>query len=634
MPLTPEQRAAAAADIVANTQQLVDEVNAPDFTFEAFQIANGAKELLDEVATGKVTGEEEIWSHTDLWDFQANVDGARVGYEVLADVVEAEDPDLAATLATRFERARRAARGAGLARHRLHLLRQAHGRAGQAARRCGRRALRAPLPAHRDGDGRLTRRGVPVSAPTDPHDEPTAPTSGLSRRAVLGLGGGLAAVGVAAGFGLGRATAPEPLRRARRPPPARTRSRATHQAGIVTPAQDRLYLAAFDLTTTSRDELVELLRRWTTIAARLTQGLSAGPYGPASGPYDAPPDDTGEAADLRPAGLTITFGFGRSMFVGTPSPDGTPGEDRFGLADRLPGGLVDLPHFAADDLDPARSDGDLVVQACADDPQIAVHAIRNLSRAAFGSATIRWTQLGYGRTSSTSTAQRTPRNLFGFKDGTANVKAEETKALEEHVWVPASAADADDTDSAWLTGGSLPRRAPDPDAHRDVGPHVAARAGEPHRPHQGRGRPAVRAAPSSPSPTSPPRARAARRSSRSTRTSGWRTPTSTTASGCCAAATTSPTATTRSGRLDAGLFFLAFVRDPRTHFIPMQTSLSSNDALMEYLTHTGSGLFAVPPGIPDGVAGHRRRRHAGDHGRQPVRRAAAVRLTAGVICRA
>ena len=85
------------------TQQLVDEVNSPDFTFEAFQIANGAKELLDEVATGKVTGEEEIWSHTDLWDFQANVDGARVGYEVLADVVEAEDPELADTLATRFE---------------------------------------------------------------------------------------------------------------------------------------------------------------------------------------------------------------------------------------------------------------------------------------------------------------------------------------------------------------------------------------------------------------------------------------------------------------------------------------------------------------------------------------------------
>ena len=86
VPLTTEERAAAAADLVANTEALVDKVNAPDFTFEAFQIANGAKELLDEVASGKVTGEEEIWSHTDLWDFQANVDGAFVAFEVLRDV--------------------------------------------------------------------------------------------------------------------------------------------------------------------------------------------------------------------------------------------------------------------------------------------------------------------------------------------------------------------------------------------------------------------------------------------------------------------------------------------------------------------------------------------------------------------
>ena len=101
-PLTPEQRAAAADDLVANTQRLSDQVTADGYTFEAFQIANGAKALLDEVATGKVTGEEEIWSHTDLWDFQGNVDGARVAYEVLQDVVTERDPDLAADLDQRF----------------------------------------------------------------------------------------------------------------------------------------------------------------------------------------------------------------------------------------------------------------------------------------------------------------------------------------------------------------------------------------------------------------------------------------------------------------------------------------------------------------------------------------------------
>ena len=81
---------------------VVDAVNAPGFTFEAFQIANGAKALLDEVATGKITGEEEIWSHTDLWDVQANLDVARVAFEVLRDVATAADPELVRTLDARF----------------------------------------------------------------------------------------------------------------------------------------------------------------------------------------------------------------------------------------------------------------------------------------------------------------------------------------------------------------------------------------------------------------------------------------------------------------------------------------------------------------------------------------------------
>jgi len=102
-PLTPAARSAAAADLVSLTERLIEQVNADGFTFQAFQIGNGAKELLDEVASGKVTGEEEIWSHTDLWDFQANVDGASVAFGVLRELAEREDPQLAATLVERFE---------------------------------------------------------------------------------------------------------------------------------------------------------------------------------------------------------------------------------------------------------------------------------------------------------------------------------------------------------------------------------------------------------------------------------------------------------------------------------------------------------------------------------------------------
>src|SRR4029079_17693498 len=102
-----------------------------------------------------------------------------------------------------------------------------------------------------------------------------------------------------------------------------------HQAGIVTPAQDRLHFAAFDVITDDRDELIGLLRDWTAAAARMTQGLDAGAMGATSGSYDAPPDDTGEAIGLPPSGLTLTFGFGPSLFR-------SAGKDRLGLGGRAP----------------------------------------------------------------------------------------------------------------------------------------------------------------------------------------------------------------------------------------------------------------------------------------------------------
>ncbi len=414
--------------------------------------------------------------------------------------------------------------------------------------------------------------------------------AGLSRRTLLARGLGVAVVGGAfgAGVGVGRATAEEEgsSSLAARPPYP---FYGAHQPGIVTPAQDRMHFAAFDVVTESRDELRELLRAWTVAADRMMQGEPAGEFGPTSGPYDAPPDDTGEAIGLPPAGLTLTFGLGPSLF-----------DSRFGLEGRRPAALERLPHFPGDVLDPARSDGDLCVQACADDPQVAVHAIRNLARIGFGTVAVRWSQLGFGRTSSTTRAQVTPRNLFGFKDGTANVKAEESDALERYIWV----GPATEPRAAWLHGGSylVARRismtietwdrqtlreqetiigrtkaegAPLSGGTEHTAPDFAA---------EGRDAPLID--PSSHVALAHPEHNDGVRILRR----GYNF----------------VDGSTPLGRLDAGLFFVAFVNDPRTSYIPMQNRLAKQDLLSEYLRHTGSGLFAVPPGAqPGGHVGDR-----------------------------
>jgi deferrochelatase/peroxidase EfeB len=148
-----------------------------------------------------------------------------------------------------------------------------------------------------------------------PSPQPTQGPSGrstVSRRGLFGVAGvGLAglAAGAAGGFALG-SEEPAPAQ----PPMPGLRTYpfyGQHQAGILTPMQDRLHFAAFDVITESRGELLQFLKDWTAAAARMTQGLAAGELGPTSGPYAAPPDDTGEAIGLPPAGLTITFGSGR-----------------------------------------------------------------------------------------------------------------------------------------------------------------------------------------------------------------------------------------------------------------------------------------------------------------------------------
>ncbi len=410
----------------------------------------------------------------------------------------------------------------------------------------------------------------------------TEGTRALSRRGLLGLAGAGVA-GVALGVGADRvALAMNGMSSPAQGSSATYPFFAQHQSGIVTPAQDRLHFAAFDIADITRTELIELLKDWTAAAARMTMGASAGEFGPAGGPYDAPPDDTGEALDLPAAGLTITFGFGPQLF-----------DNRFGLASTRPAPLVDLPHFPGDALRPEVSDGDLCIQACSDDPQVAVHAIRNLSRIAFGRASIRWSQLGFGRTSSTSRAQSTPRNLFGFKDGTANLKSEDTSLINEQLWAHKNDG------SAWMVGGSYlvartirmtietwdrtSLREQEKVFGRNKGEGAPLSGGseftEPDFDLVGRGE-----APLIDENSHVRLAHSDFHSGAQLLRRGYNF----------------VDGNDELGRLNAGLFFLAYQRDPRTQFIPIQLALAKSDLLNEYIRHVGSAIFAVPPGCREG----------------------------------
>ena len=158
---------------------------------------------------------------------------------------------------------------------------------------------------------------------------------GVSRRHLLA---GLAGAGLAAGTAGLVATAPEAEAAPDAAPAAPPESypfHGEHQGGIVTPAQDRLHFASFDVTTTSRDDLVALLTAWSAAAAEMTAGR---PVGGDPTSYDSPPNDTGEAQGLPASRLTITFGFGPTLFRDAD------GKDRFGLAARQPQALRRLPH--------------------------------------------------------------------------------------------------------------------------------------------------------------------------------------------------------------------------------------------------------------------------------------------------
>lgn len=368
--------------------------------------------------------------------------------------------------------------------------------------------------------------------------------------------------------------------------------RDVHQAGITTAQQEHLHIVAFDVVTTDREDLRDLLSEWTAMAERMAEGLETTEGGALSDtsadtPSDDPsgvtvPSDTGEALGLTAANLTVTIGFGPSLF-----------DDRFGLSDRRPDELTALPKFPGDQLVEELCDGDIVIQACADDPQVAVHAVRNLTRAGSGVVEVRWSQLGYGRASKTTVDETTPRNLFGFKDGTRNILADETDDLDTHVWCPAESGKG-----SWMDGGSYmcvrrirmllevwDRQILDDQQHTfarykgsgaplgttdefdDVPFDLYLGTGGPAIPHDSH----VFLA----HPDNNDGARMLRRAYNFIEGSD------------------------SFGHLSSGLFFIAYVARPSVDFTPVQMALAHKDKMNEYVRYESKAIFACPPGLGD-----------------------------------
>ncbi len=410
---------------------------------------------------------------------------------------------------------------------------------------------------------------------------------GISRRELFKIAGATGAGLAVGGGGVGATLAAKGIVDAGSSPVnASVPFFGRNQAGIATPQQDRLVFAAFDLATEDVSEVRDLLREWSAAAALMSEGQ---PVGEESENAYLPPDDTGEALDLSPARLTLTFGFGPTLFE-------YDGADRFGLAASRPAALEDIPRMPGDSLEPERSGGDLCIQACADDPQVAFHAIRNLTRIARGVATMRWSQIGFGRTSSTSKAQETPRNLMGFKDGTNNVKAEDGDLIDGYVWVPPG------DESAWMRDGTYVvarrirmlievwDRSSLNDQEQTIGRHRLS--GAPLRSEDEfdavdlettgpDGQPLI--------PTDAHVRLSRENSDEKILRRGY---------------SFTDGMDSKRGQLDAGLFFISFQRDPQKQFVPLQRRLAENDALNGYISHTGSALFACPPGArEDGYVG-------------------------------
>ena len=332
-----------------------------------------------------------------------------------------------------------------------------------------------------------------------------------------------------------------------------------HQSGITTPMQKNIYFVVLDLHTKDKEEIIQLFKDWTDYSEKLVNGDLVKKDGSNA---LLPPSDTGETVGLNPYRLTLTFGVSASFLT------------KLGLEKKRPKLFRDLPAFPKEQLREQYTGGDIVIQACADDEQVAFHAVRNLIRKGRNKVTMKWSQSGFA---AIGDRMETPRNLFGFKDGTANVTTE--KDFDKVVW-----ADSQD----WMKNGSYM-------AVRRIIMHLETwdrtnlqeqentfgRYKESGAPFGKKNEfdevdlsllpvdSHVRLAKEVDLPI-------LRRSY-----------------------SYSDGIDPKTGQFDAGLLFIAFQKDPDS-FVKIQTNLGADDKMNEYVTHIGSGLFACFGGVKEG----------------------------------
>ncbi len=332
-----------------------------------------------------------------------------------------------------------------------------------------------------------------------------------------------------------------------------------HQAGITTPMQKNIYFVVLDLRTKDKEEIIQLFKDWTDYSEKLVNGDLVKKDGSNA---LLPPSDTGETVGLNPYRLTLTFGVSASFLT------------KLGLEKKRPKLFRDLPAFPKEQLREQYTGGDIVIQACADDEQVAFHAVRNLIRKGRNKVTMKWSQSGFA---AIGDRMETPRNLFGFKDGTANVTTE--KDFDKVVW-----ADSQD----WMKNGSYM-------AVRRIIMHLETwdrtnlqeqentfgrykESGAPFGKQNEFDEVDLSLLPVD------SHVRLAKEVDlpilrRSYSYSDGIDP--------------------KTGQFDAGLLFIAFQKDP-DRFVKIQTNLGADDKMNEYVTHIGSGLFACFGGVKEG----------------------------------